>query len=506
MSDIKPTEYSFTRGSATVAWPGVEMVVRRIASDRRSGDVTAEAEIWITTPTRALLHRGRVNLLSTRSRAELANLLGKRSPGRDWGQLVEVAAYRIVESSRQGAPALMLGAAQRPAVADSLFPESLLAIPEGDVSICFGDGGNYKSYFCLGLLASLASGEELIHGLPPTRQARVALLDFEWRPWPHRQRLERLWGSRRGRLPQILYIPCGGQPLVHQVERLAALLTEHRIEVIGLDSVALAAATPVEESASAIEFFQALSQLEATAICLAHQNRAGDSTRPFGSSFWANSARATHHLSAVASPDGAIVTVTNRKSSAGPLVRPWPLEISFTAGVTLMSVGRQSAQAAGEQTTRVRMASALAAGPLTYVQLAAALGVSEAMVRKLASQFKGRDFDLLEPLAGSRSVRVGLCTGAQLSQADQVEFSDPECTGSAPVVHGGAQAVVGGSAPGGGGLYRTPPRAQPTGSPEDEENKVALAEEEAVPDLALAEGEEVAPWLSDLPDVAEGER
>jgi len=97
-------DFTYDRGAAVCRWsdPATEFSFDRVLTDRRSGEVTAELAVWITAPTRALLHRGRLNLLSTTSRATFAKHLAGRHAGPDWAGLLEVGSFRVVDASRKG--------------------------------------------------------------------------------------------------------------------------------------------------------------------------------------------------------------------------------------------------------------------------------------------------------------------------------------------------------------------------------------------------------------------
>ncbi|HUY60974.1 MAG TPA: hypothetical protein VMW49_03770, partial [Candidatus Dormibacteraeota bacterium] len=156
---MTPPRFVYDRGAAQCVWndPLAEFAFDRVLTDRRSGEVTAELAVWLTSPTRALQHRGRVNLMSTRSRAEFANLLEKRAKGLDWAGMLEVASFRVVDASRKGRAPLILSTAQRPAMGANLFgPE--LPIPADDPVVFHGDGGDMKSFTALAIAASVASG------------------------------------------------------------------------------------------------------------------------------------------------------------------------------------------------------------------------------------------------------------------------------------------------------------------------------------------------------------
>jgi hypothetical protein len=406
-------EFSFIRGIARAIWsdPPVELKFDLLRLDRRAGELSAEVTALSTgNGSAGLLHRARLNLGSTRSRADFTNHLSRRLSGLDWPGLVETAAWKVIEAYRQGAPAFMLKDAQEPAAAGWALEPLLLA---RDPVILFGDGGALKSYTSLATAVAMQSGLPLVDGLEPARTFRVAYLDFEWNPWPHHRRLRALCGP--GELPDILYVPCQTSgPLSHQVERLQSVFQEHHIEYAFIDSVGLDTDGPPEEAQSALGFFQALSRLEVGSALIAHTNREGDTSKPFGSAFWHNSARMTWYLKRERANGASAVDVGlyNRKANDAA-VREQPLGLRFEFSdttTTLRSIDVAAVPQLEAQTLlRDRMARAVSTGAKTAVQLAAELDVPVNSVAKTATRWEGRYFvKLTETPAGVH--RIGLAT------------------------------------------------------------------------------------------------
>lgn len=325
--------FEFSRGIAVLTWedPGstVRMEFRRCQQDRKTADVSAELLVYVDLGVGEIpLHRTRLNLTATRTRQEVANYLGKRMDGPDWAGMLGEAAWAVTDAVREGEPAILLRDAVPPPAGGAILPP-LLTAP--DPVILFGDGGTAKSYLGLAVAVSLHTDRPLC-GLKPTQKLRTALLDFEWTAWPHQKRLRRLWGP--GTPPDVVYVPCmTAGPLSTQVDRLRRILREHDVEYVVVDSVALACAGPPEESGVALDFFQSLRQLEVGALLIAHVNRNADTWKPFGSSFWHNSARATWFIEREQSEELRL-TLRNRKVNDGKLMPPVGLTFAFKDGET----------------------------------------------------------------------------------------------------------------------------------------------------------------------------
>jgi hypothetical protein len=227
---------------------------------------------------------------------------------------------------------------------------------------------------------------------------RVAFLDFEWNPWPHRKRMLALCGP--GPPPDVVYVPCLAEgPLSGQVDRLRRILSEHGTEYVVLDSVALACAGPPEEAAVCLDFFQALGQLEVGSCLIAHVNRSGDDERPFGSAFWHDSARMTWNVKGhqEIDQDQLDLALHCRKVNDGRKPASFALHWDFAPGRTTVKRTdlRAIPELSGGLPLKDRIAGALAAGPRTCQDLADVLDAGPETVRTTLKRGEGQRFTRL---------------------------------------------------------------------------------------------------------------
>lgn len=390
--DERSNGFSFDRGVALFIRPQASLLFREIRPDRRSGDVHAELEVrGRVNGVVTLLCRARLNLVSPRAKADIAKYLGSRLRA-DWPALLEESSWQVVDRSRQGRPALLLRDA-KPLSGGRHLVHPLLE----DKTFLFGDGSVGKSLLFLALGLSMHSGRELIEGLKPARILRVAYADAECDGGTHRRRAQALWGP--GELPDLLYIPMGTEgPLSHQVDRLRGILREHRTDVLLGDSVGLMTDGPPEDAASALAFMQAVNRLEVKTAWLAHVNRSGDTDRPFGSTFWHNSARATWYVRKVqeTAATGLDVGLYNRKANDGPLHRPIGLHIEFEPERTVIRRTDISSvpELASGLTVKERIIVAVRPGAQTVAVIAERTGLAVENVRKVVN----RDLELATPV------------------------------------------------------------------------------------------------------------
>ena len=148
-----------------------------------------------------------------------------------------------------------------------------------------------------------------------------AYFDWELDAVDQRPRLERIAGHP---LPRLRYVRCD-KPLVYETDRLRRIVQEDGIRYAVLDSAAYGCHGPAEDSNTAMEYFRAFRQLRIGGLILAHTTKSGEHSdqRPFGSTFWHNSARSTWFLKRDTTGDDGTATIGlfNRKNNLG---RPYP--------------------------------------------------------------------------------------------------------------------------------------------------------------------------------------
>ncbi len=273
-----------------------------------------------------VLSVGEYNFSSTRTRQMMAKYLAERSRAKDlpWLDLLEELDQRILAADREGEPDLGLHEIAAPGEVEILDVDGL-RLPRRHPSIIFGDGDTGKSYLLLWTLGRLA-----LRGLS------VGLADWELTAGDHRGRLGRLFPDQ---LPEIRYLRCI-RPIVAEAERLRRWVRDRALEFVGFDSVAYACAGAPESAEVAMAYFQVVRQLGPIgSVHIAHITKAaeGSDRRPFGSTFWHNSPRATWFAKvAEKTPDDSVVTVGlyPRKFNVGPVPRSVGFELSFGSDTT----------------------------------------------------------------------------------------------------------------------------------------------------------------------------
>jgi hypothetical protein len=315
-----------------------------------------------------LISFGTFNFSSPRVARDRAKELAERSraPKLDWvGRLDEVRHF-ILRAERQGTPSIDLRTASKPP-ADDEYNIDGFRMPKRHGTIVFGDGGTAKSYHALYVAGCLAQ-----------QGVRVGLFDWELDEYAHRDRLERLFGQA---MPEIRYVRCD-RPLVYEVDRLKRIVADDRLDFGFCDSVGYAVPGRPEDAENAMGYFRAVRQLRIGTYHVAHVKQGDDNDqRPFGSTFWHNSARSTWYAKlAATSPDGTCKTIGlfNRKANLSSLRPAVGYQIIFDGDTTTFSCVNvaDNNDLAESLPLWQRMRHALNRGPLTLARLADDLGAN----------------------------------------------------------------------------------------------------------------------------------
>jgi hypothetical protein len=350
---------------------GVEFHLDRLRRDRHEliGELSVACGLLGARAIDGVLSVGTFNLSSPRARQERAKLLADRSRTNgkvDWSGLLEELCQHVLHADRVGAPALVLRDVPKPE-ADQQHDVAGLRVPQHHATILFGDGGTVKSYLSLYAGGALAQ-----------RGVRVALFDWELDAAQHRLRLERLFPRA---MPDVRYVRCD-RPLIYEVDRLHRIARADALDFAIFDSAGYACAGKPEEAEGALAYFRCVRQIGTGSLHIAHVTK-GDNgdQKPFGSSFWHNSARATWFVKhAATSPDGAVVTIGlfNRKANLGPLQPALAYDVTFMSERTVIQPVEIAKvdELADSLPLWQRMKDALTNGPRTLASLAETLEAS----------------------------------------------------------------------------------------------------------------------------------
>jgi len=300
------------------------------------GELTVRCQFAGAQTVDGILSAGDFNLSSVQARVTRAKLLANRAQTKDvdFEGYLEELCYKTLAAERTGEPPQVLRDVEIIPGHHGEFDLIGFGIPKRHPSILFGDGGAAKSTLALYM------GCELAH-----RGEMVMFCDWEADDQDHKARLDLLYPTNP---PAILYVRCE-RPLVVEADRLRALVREYGITFGFMDSAAYGCAGAPESAEASLDYFRALRSLTIGTLITAHVTKSEDGDkRPFGSSFWHNSARATWHIKR-SNPnddrDTIYTLVTQRKCNFGR-VRP-AMSLGITFGRTI-DIRRASVLAAEE--------------------------------------------------------------------------------------------------------------------------------------------------------------
>jgi hypothetical protein len=362
---------------------GVRIEARYLRKDH--GQVHAEVTVlceWagIKNP----LSSSFLNMSSQPTRKGLAKYCEQRAKTKpedfDWHDAIDAACIAFIEADREGDQPIVLDDA--PDVVDRDHDIVGLKVPADAASMLIAHGDGLKSMVMLTALGTVAQ-----RGIP------ALYVDNEWTPARHRARKRRLFGSDR--LEHLHYMRCFA-PLVVECDRIRRYCDEHKIEMIGVDSVGLACDGKLSDDDTAIRFHRALASLPPS-LCAAHVPKSslgpeakGDAVGPFGSVFFSNLCRMSWLLKKQPGATDDIVTVGffPQKQNDGARQRPVGLEFTFTPErIHVRNVDLATVEGLAERMPlQARMIGLLRRGPRSYAEIAAELDAKVDSVIKTAGR------------------------------------------------------------------------------------------------------------------------
>jgi hypothetical protein len=349
-------------------------------------DLITEAVVCCDLPgvrsVRGVVAAGKLNLLSLTSRRAFAKELQARAPLKelDWASLLEEAALRTIEAERAGVELKLLDAypeVQEEAQFIRIHGLTLLAnLP----TVIYGSGGTAKSYFSLWLAGELAR-----------RSVPVAYVDTEADWQTHRIRKAKLFG----RMHHEIYYYRAQRPLPEEADALRRALEQRGIRYLIVDSISLAGRGPLEESATAVSLFGALTRIgvgsNLGALLIGHCPK--DRQDLYGSVFFTNLSRLIWQASRIdESTETWVLKLKADKSNLTP--KDMIVCFRFVFGQDRVEVHpadpAELPEVAEELPLADRIATILRRGPLTKPEIAQSLDAPVDSVRRVVNRYKHR--------------------------------------------------------------------------------------------------------------------
>lgn len=398
-----------------LSWPcGIEAELDRFSEH----DDALKAEVTIRSsrpPRPGLLHSAQFNLMSTRSRKDLAAALERRDQDLDWDALVEAMCFVVRERYRAGEPAIdlredLVRSAQRWLVEPFVEHEG--------ATVIFADGGTGKSLVALAVAITASSERSVIgrrHGDP-----RPALyLDWETSAITAQERMDAIRaGAGIRERPPIFYRRMSAS-LIESAANIRREVAERSIGLVVVDALGAARAGEPESADITIRLFNAARSLGVPWLGVDHVTKSSgnDATRPFGSTYTHNLARLTWSADKAQEEgeNALVVSLTNRKRNNGRLLPRLGYRLGFVnVGDELREVRFEHADLADvpglaeKGSLRDRILAELREGGRNLDELVTPLGAPRNQIRARVSQLEERGLVVRRPdgtiwLAAERS-------------------------------------------------------------------------------------------------------
>jgi hypothetical protein len=380
----------------------IDIAVDRLARSR--GELHGELSVDCGLPgTRSIdghLHSARFNLSGGTARGTLARTLAKRAntPDVDWEDLLEDFCRRVMSSEREGDPIEKVGALPIP-VGETYRLDPILPIDQ--VTILYGDGGTGKSTLAVAMSVAVGEGVALLERWVP-RKAPVLYLDWEAGRASINRRVRGVaMGAHIPRVVQIDYLNCRRRGALYSfAEDVARMVDVEGYGLVVVDSVGMASGTGGEgadANESAIRLFSAFGYLGTTVLAVDHVNRADAETvnrrsRPYGSIYKSNLARATFELRRTTTADGSVLGLYHTKANDSELMPPLSLRVTHgdDGAIEYERLERLPTELTKPLTLADQIAAVLSHGHASTDDIASELEAEEPSVRTILNRHKRR--------------------------------------------------------------------------------------------------------------------
>jgi len=198
-------------------------------------------------------------------------------------------------------------------------------------TILFGPGGTGKSKFAVWLSCMLQNGIEADPWLKIKQAWNVLYLDWE----SDEEEMGYFCGGLRQANPEFIELPlyrrCE-QPITSEAVNLSKMIASNKVDIIIIDSLALACGGDPVSPESAFTFFRTIRFLGCHALILAHPPKyteQGKMADVFGSAFFQNLTRSVWEMQRV-NEGSHHIGLFHRKCNYSQLFRPLGWEIKYS--------------------------------------------------------------------------------------------------------------------------------------------------------------------------------
>ena len=319
----------------TVDFPNAKFIASHMRET--NGDFWAELQVYADLPTpngnvMTQINRSKFNLLDDYKVLKLIDTLEEKTadyPSYYWGSLVDSAKDAIIDTKREGDPAVVIGNLDeyKPRIYD-IRPMFV----KGVANLMWAPGGSAKSYWALLSCVMVDKGLDIM-GLR-ARRGKALFLDWEETEDVFRHRLSAIHkGLGLQSDSGIVYKKMYGT-LADNVENLSKLIMNQNITYMVIDSVGQAMGGNGVDQDVVERYFAAGNVFGITWVSIDHANRAGESTGNWqihGSAFKYARSRQVYEFKKVQELDSGEIEVMiyHRKANDSGIKSPRGYRVTF---------------------------------------------------------------------------------------------------------------------------------------------------------------------------------
>lgn len=279
--------------------------------------------------------------------------------------------------------------------AEMLFEPFLV---RGAPNMLFGKGEGAKTFTCLRIALSLATGKPFV-GFTPKYRVKTLFIDYEDTASTCTDRIYKLASSdglKDADLESIhgsiRYFNPRGSELSSVLRQIKKIIQEHNIGLVIVDSAVSACGGEPEKADVVRRYFNSLASLGVTTLTIAHETKSENHQYAFGSVFWFNFPRSIWNVRALHEPaDGSArvdshtieTGLFHRKANNGPRSPFIPLKVIFQQSSVDIVLGDASLWD-DERTVKSRVLGLLRQRPMTKAELGEAM--PDVLVRTLETE------------------------------------------------------------------------------------------------------------------------
>lgn len=342
------------------------------------------------------IYQGRINLLASRSRIDVAKACSKRWDSVDWEDLIDYVCVKTLRLQRIGEPILSVGDKATDKPLEYLINPLII---KNQANLLYGPGGTGKSNLSVFLSLLYQSGvTSPVPQLKAGDSGKVLILDYETSAEEFNHRVVCL---REGmNIPsnvKINYRFCH-QSLIDDAETLQTVVLQNNIDLVIIDSYGMACGGDAWSQQVARDYFMALRALKCTTLTIDHV--AKDNPKgPYGSVYKQNEARNIWQIAASQElgEDRLRLALYHRKANLSKLQQPIGLEFAFFDDGVVVSPSDVASDLELSQGLPLqdRIAATLEHGGRKAKDIAEDLDCPEGSVRKILNRYKGKRFAAL---------------------------------------------------------------------------------------------------------------